>query len=131
MPTFRSLLYLLYSISVLPASLYDVTVESSSRKTITGQTVGYELYYPNAVASSERRFPAVVLTHGFGRKPSFHKSNARYMAERGIVVMTPEMTSLRGTKGKDLNIANTVDHVRWLVERSRTSGDALFGLIDP
>jgi dienelactone hydrolase len=124
---------LLWSTTGLSAALYEVAVESSSRKTITGQTVVYQLYLPKPSSSSgtKQQFPAVILTHGFGRDPSNHAVNARYMAERGIAVMTPKMTSLFGRRGQDQNIANTVDHVVWLIQRSLTPGDALFGLVDP
>ena len=54
------------------------------------------------------------------------------LAERGVVVLTPDMTSLLGGAPAQLrNIADLVGDVAWLAERSATPGDALYGLLDP
>ncbi|HOX36892.1 MAG TPA: alpha/beta hydrolase fold domain-containing protein [Candidatus Brocadiia bacterium] len=95
--------------------------------------LGYALYFPKIAGNAPRRpYPAVILTHGFMRNYSFHANNARYMAQRGIVVMTPNMSSLfGGGKSRSRNADNTVGHVQWLAKRAETSGDPLCGLIDP
>ena len=77
-------------------------------------------------------YPAVILTHGFARDKKFHRKNARYMAERGILVLTPNMSSLLGGERAQIkNMENTVDHIKWLITRSENPGDVLYGLIDP
>jgi hypothetical protein len=121
----RILVSVLCFVAVLPTALYEVSVESSNRKTVTGQTIDYQLYCPKPATSAgvEQRFPIVALTHGSPRNSSYHKNNARFMAERGIVVMTPNMMSLLGTGNQKRNIANTVDYVVWLIRRSFTPGD--------
>jgi acetyl esterase/lipase len=129
------------AISILAASplaraeplLYDVRVEEASRRTATGDTVPYTLFVPVARASlSAPPWPAVILTHGFARDRRFHAENARYMAERGIIVLTPNLSGGLGTRrGRIRNVESIRDHVRWLIDRSATPGDALSGLVDP
>lgn len=115
-------------------ALYDVEVETGSRRTGTGDTVGYQLFIPKAPPASVApgfKFPAVVLTHGFARNYTFHEANARYLAQRGIVVLTPNTSSLFGSDGQTRNILNLADHVGWLITRSLSPGDKLFGLVNP
>jgi len=55
-----------------------------------------------------------------------------YLAQRGIVVLTPDMASLFGGEAAQLGcIADAVADVTWLAERSATPGDSLVGLVDP
>jgi len=55
-----------------------------------------------------------------------------YLAERGIVVLTPDMASLFGGEAAQLGcIEDAVADVAWLAERSVTPGDSLVGLVDP
>ena len=55
-----------------------------------------------------------------------------YLAQRGIVVLTPDMASLFGGAAAQLGcIADAVADVAWLAERSATPGDSLVGLVDP
>jgi hypothetical protein len=74
----------------------------------------------------------VVLNHGFARDKRSHAQNARFLAERGLVTLVPNLVSLLGGEPAQLrNVANTVDHVAWLRARGATPGDPLFGLVDP
>jgi len=112
--------------------LYDVNVESGTRQAVTGARVAYDLFIPRPAADLRGPpFPAVILTHGFARDRTFHRNNALYMAQRGIVVLTPDMVSLLGgAASQPANIAILSDHVRWLTERSTTAGDPLAGILD-
>ena len=112
--------------------LYEVSVESGMRQTATGARVAYDLFIPRPAAGLPGPpFPAVVLTHGFARDRTFHRDNALYMAQRGMVVLTPNMVSLLGgTASQSANIAILSDHVRWLAERSTAAGDPLAGILD-
>ena len=114
-------------------ALFDVRTEEGKRKTSTGDTVAYELFVPMpAQGLPLPPWPAVVLTHGFGRDHRYHVRNAYYMARRGIVVLTADMTSLTlGRPAQVRNIANTADHIIWLQERALSDHDSLKGSIDP
>ena len=112
--------------------LYDVSVESGQRQATTGVRVAYDLFIPRPAAGLPGPpFPAVILTHGFARDRTFHRNNALYMAQRGIVALTPDMVSLlEGAASQSANIAILSDHVRWLTERSTAAGDPLAGILD-
>jgi dienelactone hydrolase len=112
--------------------LYEVSVESDTRPAPTGARVAYDVFIPRPAADLPGPpFPAVILTHGFARDRTFHRDNALYMAQRGIVVLTPDMVSLLGgDASQSANIAILSDHVRWLAERSTAAGDPLAGILD-
>lgn len=110
------------------AAVFPVAVESGRRAAFTGETVVYDLFVPQGAAG--QRFPAILLIHGFARSKAQHAANARYMAERGIVVMTPNLTSTAGDEGQYRNALNMVDLLYWLVVRSVTPGDTLSGKLD-
>ena len=118
--------------SLALAALFDVRIEEGERKTSTGDTVAYELFLPTPGQDlPPPPWPVVVLTHGFGRDYHYHAKNARYMARRGIVVLTPNMTSLTlGRPAQVRNIVNTVDHIVWLQRRAMSGHDPLKGSID-
>jgi acetyl esterase/lipase len=111
---------------------FAVNVESGTRRTSLGDSVAYDLYLPvPAAGQPPAPWPALVLNHGFARSKSYHAANARYLAERGLVVLVPNLVSLLGGELAQLrNIANTVDHLQWLRQRAGTPGDALHGLVD-
>ena len=119
--------------SIVQAGLFPVSIESGSRITVTGDKLDYDLFIPQAgLGLPEPPYPVVILTHGFARNKKFHRKNAQYMAERGIAVLTPNMSGLLGGESAQLkNIDNTADHVKWLITRSETSEDALYHLINP
>ena len=128
-----ALLSCLFLASPVQADLFPIAIESGSRATVTGDTLDYDLFIPQpGPGLPQPPYPAVILTHGFARDKKFHRKNAQYMAERGILVLTPDMSSLLGgEKAQFKNIENTVDHVKWLITRSETPGDVLYHLIDP
>ncbi|MBN1558060.1 MAG: alpha/beta hydrolase fold domain-containing protein, partial [Lentisphaerae bacterium] len=102
--------------------------ESGERETVTGDRVAYDLFIPRPADG----LPAVILTHGFGRNRTYHRENAAALARRGHIVLTPDMSPLLGgAPAQERNIANTVDHMHWLARRARTTGDTLYGALDP
>ena len=115
------------------AALFPVAVESATRRTAGGDTIAYDLYVPQpGPGLPAPPWPSVVLNHGFARDKRYHAQNARFLAERGIVTLVPNLVSLLGGEGAQLrNIANTVDHMAWLRARSAAPGDSLRGLVDP
>ena len=115
------------------AGLFGVAVESGKRTTTRGDRLAYDLYIPQAAPGKPAPpWPAVVLNHGFARDKKFHARNARYLAERGVVVLTPNLVSLLGGARAQLAcIADTRDHVAWLKARAQTPGDRLYGLVAP
>jgi hypothetical protein len=126
-------LCLLFAAAPVRAALFPVAVESATRRTTAGDTIAYDLYVPEARPGLPAPpWPAVVLNHGFARDKRYHARNARYLAERGIVALVPNLVSLLGGEAAQLrNVENTVDHMAWLRARSATPGDRLRGLVDP
>ena len=128
-----ALLSLLAASATVEAALFPVAVESATRRTAAGDTIAYDLYMPQSGPGLPAPpWPAVVLNHGFARDKRYHAQNARYLAERGIVTLVPNLVSLLGGEPAQLrNIANTVDHMAWLRARSVATGDTLRGLVNP
>ncbi len=112
---------------------FTVSVEHGTRRTTAGDQVAYSLFIPQPSESSAAPpYPAVVISHGFARNKRFHADTACALAERGIVVLTPDLISLLGGENAQLrNIENLVGHVRWLRTRAAREDDPLFGLLDP
>jgi pimeloyl-ACP methyl ester carboxylesterase len=111
---------------------YRVDVETGERGA-AGARVRYSLFVPAADENLPAPpFPAVILTHGFARSQGFHHANARYLASRGIIVLTPNMLPLSPAEtSREANIDLTVDHVRWLRARAADPADPLGALLDP
>ncbi len=116
-----------------PDRLFSVEIESGERTTSTGDKVGYDLYVPKFASGLPKPpCPAVILTHGFSRSKKFEVHNAEYLAERGIITMTPNMTSLLpGESAQRKNIQIIQDHAAWLVLQAQTPGSLLYGMLDP
>ena len=110
----------------------NVDIEEAERTTSRGETIGYALYVPHLETNGCDRMPAVILLHGFQRHYRFHRNNALYMAQRGIVVLTPNMTDLwLGPSAQRHNVRIAADHVAWLAKRSLSEGDLLSHRMDP
>jgi len=93
----------------------NVDIEEAERTTSRGETIGYALYVPHLETNGCDRMPAVILLHGFQRHYRFHRNNALYMAQRGIVVLTPNMTDLwLGPSAQRHNVRIAADHIAWL-----------------
>ena len=118
-----------------PETVFNVSVESGRRKTIKHTRVKYDLYVPEfAPGLPAPPYPAVILTHGFARNRKNMAGNAWYMAERGIITMTPDMTNLIypfPKQARQRNILILQDHAAWLSRRAETPGDSLYGILDP
>ena len=112
---------------------FPVHVEHGTRRTTAGDQVAYSLFMPQPSESlAAPPYPAVVISHGFARSKRFHANTACALAERGIVVLTPDLISLLGgEEAQQRNIENLVDHVRWLRTRATAESDPLFDLLDP
>jgi len=109
-----------------------VDIEEAGHTTSRGETIGYALYVPHLETHGYDRMPAIILLHGFQRHYRFHRNNALYMAQRGIVVLTPNMTDLwKGPSAERRNVRIAADHVAWLAKRSLSEGDLLSHRIDP
>jgi pimeloyl-ACP methyl ester carboxylesterase len=113
------------------AGLFGVQVETGTRTACTGDAVSYSLFIPQpADGLPPPPWPAVVLNHGFARTKKAHADNALFMAQRGLVVLTPDQVGLGGAGVREKNIAVTLDHLGWLRSRSDTPDDPLEGLVD-
>jgi pimeloyl-ACP methyl ester carboxylesterase len=113
------------------AGLFGVLVETGTRTACTGDAVSYSLFIPQpADGLPPPPWPAVVLNHGFARTKKAHADNAFFMAQRGLVVLTPDQVGLGGAGVREKNIAVTLDHLEWLRARSDTPDDPLEGLVD-
>lgn len=86
--------------------------------------MAYDLFIPQAdPVLPPPPWPAVVLRHGFARNRTRQRENAMYLAQRGIVVLTPDMASLLGGEAAQLDcIADAVADLAWLAERSTSPG---------
>jgi len=73
----------------------------------------------------------IVLLHGFFQSSDQQSGNAEFLAERGFVVLTPNMTRILWGSGTH---AQNVEHIMFeltsLLKQSDTSGNALSGMID-
>ena len=129
----RRLLFAACLLTAVPAGagLFDVQVETGTRTACTGDAVSYSLFIPQpADGLPPPPWPAVVLNHGFARTKKAHADNAFFMAQRGLVVLTPDQVGLGGAGVREKNIAVTLDHLDWLRSRSDTPDDPLEGLVD-
>lgn len=117
--------------SISCPALLDVRVESGRRVAASGQSLAYDLFIPAPRRNPPPPYPAVILTHGFARAKEQHRNNAQYLAERGMVVLVPNLSSLLGGEADQVrNVQDTADHVSWLLSRARTPGDPIEGLVD-
>jgi len=73
---------------------YQVSIERGWRPTASRERVRYDLFIPQpGAALPPPPWPAIVLSHGFARDRTHLRNNAMYLAERGVVVLTPDMTT--------------------------------------
>jgi acetyl esterase/lipase len=118
----------------LKLNLYDYKIERAKMRTASGAEKSYTVYYPVRGMDTlpPPPYPVVVLIHGFLMTGREQTNNAVYMAQRGFVIVTPNITKiLLGDKNRMNNVSDVLDHIRSVTKRSQTQGDVLFGLIDP
>lgn len=111
---------------------FAVNVERGTRLTTAGDEIAYSLFIPQRAGHlTTPPYPAVIISHGFARNQRFHHDTACALAQRGIIVLTPNLVSLLGgEQARERNIVNLVDHVRWLRARTQAQSDTLYGLLD-
>jgi dienelactone hydrolase len=113
--------------------LYQYIIKHGHRRTASGAVRGYTLYIPQPDPSlPPPPFPIVLLAHGFLMTGFEQSINAKYLAERGFVVFTPNLSRLLWGDDKRMkNIADLVDHLSWLRTQSKTANSPLNGIADP
>jgi dienelactone hydrolase len=118
--------------AVVHGARFAVEVETGSRIASGGEEVEYSLFIPQCEAGLPAPpWPSVVLNHGFVRSKKHHAATAYRLAQRGLIVLTPDQVGLGGIGSREANIAITLENLRWLRDRGRTPGDRLEGLVDP
>src|SRR5262245_24433335 len=114
------------------AALFQVKTESGTHTTSSGDSLRYNLFIPQrANGKTQPPWPIVILCHGYTRTLYNMYYNAYYMAQRGIIVITPEVISITGEEMQQQNVANTVDFVSWMLARNDTPGNSLYQIVNP
>ncbi len=104
-------------------------IVSGSRKTSHGRSRAYTLYLPEENPGPPYRL--VMLLHGFLRSGHYQSSNAKYLAERGFAVLTPDLTRLLWFDANRMNnVFDALDHINWLADCARNPDNQLHGLLD-
>jgi dienelactone hydrolase len=100
--------------------LYNVKVMHGKRVTAGGRTRGYTLYVPEPAGNLKAGpYPLAVLLHGFLMTGEQQSNNAQGLAQRGFVVLTPDLTKvLLGDDTRMENVADIVDHIKWLTDKN-------------
>ncbi len=98
-----------------------------------GDRVEGALYVPQGFQGEERSsHPMLILSHGFSRDYGRHVANAIAYACAGIVTYTPNLVPIDAWALDDeRQVANVVDHVKWLRQKASDPTDALYGVGDP
>ena len=101
--------------------------EEGERTTAEGDEIKYILQLPPVEKQTAARWPIVVLFHGFSRDHSRQIGTGRIIADRGLLVLVPDMTTLMtGEKGRRKNVEVLADHLQWLSKRNSDESDPLF-----
>jgi dienelactone hydrolase len=109
----------------------------SGARSFEGFEVAYDIFLPPtfvAGSSSPRPLPLALLLHGFAGKKEHMLGHATRLAALGLVVMTPNMSSLMKPstgEAQGRNIRAVVDHVRWMCSLPSTwrGGEAGSGVV--
>ena len=109
--------------------LYQVKVIHGERKAASGLNRTYALYVPQEVEGLPKHpFPLVVLIHGFLMTGAQQANNAENLAQRGFVVLTPDITKvLLGDETRMNDVHDVIDHISWLTGKD----SPVPGVIDP
>src|SRR5262249_53765036 len=74
----------------------------------------------------------VELIHGFLMTGDQQSNNAEFLAERGFVVITPNITKvLLGDDTRMENVSDVLDFISWLINESQDKNSPHYNLIDP
>lgn len=122
----------LTEVKAVDPELYEVKTLTGHFHTKFGASRNYTLYVPQRNSLLPKApYPLVVLVHGFLMTGRQHSNNARYFAQRGFVVLTPDMTKiLLGDENRMHNVKDILDQISGLVSESRNKKSHLYGLID-
>ena len=105
--------------------------ESGQRTNRYGDRISYELHLPATGDPSAGEWPVVILLHAFARNHTRQIGNAQILADHGLAVLVPDMTTLMtGERGRRRNVENLEDHLAWLGQRNRDPADPLHGWLD-
>ncbi len=112
-----------------PIQLYSVKIQRRKRKAASGLIRDYTLYIPEPKdGGNQGPYPLVVLIHGFLMTGAQQSANAMNLAERGFVVLTPNVTKvLLGDDTRMKNVHDVLDHISWLTGKD----SPLPGKVDP
>lgn len=113
--------------------LFNIRIVRGRRRTESGARRSYTLYYPQPAANlPPAPHPLVELVHGFLMTSKEQSNNARVLAQRGFVVITPNFTRvLLGDRTRTRNVEDALDFVTWLIRESRDKQSPYFNLVDP
>lgn len=113
--------------------LYKVEIRRGQRRTISGKKRSYTLYLPQANGNLPGPpYPLLVIAHGFLMSGTQQSNNSRYFAERGIAVLSPNITRiLWGDKNRVRNIKDILDQMNWVLHQNKDKNSFLYGQIDP
>ncbi len=114
-------------------NLYKVKIEHKQMRTTSGVPRSYILYVPEMTENLPAPpFPVVVLVHGFLMSSNQVTNNAKYFAERGFIVISPNMTRLLwGDENRMQNVRDILQDISWLIEQNKTEKSPLYGLVNP
>jgi hypothetical protein len=112
--------------------LYKVEILRGHRRTISGTKRSYTLYLPQPAAGLPGPpYPMLVIAHGFLMSGTQQSSNSYYFAERGIAVLSPNLTRIMwGDKNRLRNVKDVIDQISWVTKQSKSKKSAIYGLID-
>mmetsp|Transcript_9061 Transcript_9061/g.10402 ORF Transcript_9061/g.10402 Transcript_9061/m.10402 type:complete len:346 (+) Transcript_9061:3-1040(+) len=106
---------------------------------VNGYSHPYALFYPfGATTESEiaEKAPLLIVLHGYGGNYKGYVEYAELLASFGFIVFVPNMSSMNGLlkstrhAKRQKNIEAINEHLKWLIGRSETATDSLFGKID-
>lgn len=112
--------------------LFRVEIRKGQRRTISGTKRSYTLYLPQPAAGLPGPpFPLIVIAHGFLMSGTQQGNNSLYFAQRGIAVLSPNLTRvLWGDKNRVDNIKDVIDQLCWVKRQSESKKSSLYGMID-
>jgi len=112
--------------------LYKIKIMPGQLRTTSGIIRTYTLYLPQQSSGLPHPpFSLLVLIHGFLMSGRQHSNNAEYFAQRGFVVITPDLSKvLLGDTKRMHNVQDTLDQIAWLIRQGNTKTSPLYGLID-
>src|SRR5205823_10127292 len=89
-------------------------------------------YIPEAKGSlAGGPYPFVVLIHGFIQTRLEQSNNARFLAERGFMVLTPDIARLLwGDEKRMICVNDSLEMTNWIIDRGKTKEDPIDELVD-